>query len=102
MFHGKTHRHELIYRQTNAVTEVLFIEARTQAQALDDILASTGKLAGPLHGLPISLKDCFITPPHPSAIGIAAYANEPTTPDQESTIVALLRSLGAVAYVKTK
>ena len=84
------------------MTEVLFVEARAQAQALDDLLANTGKLLGPLHGLPISLKDCFITPPHPSTIGIAAYANQATTPDQESTIVDLLRSLGAVAYVKTK
>lgn len=54
-----------------------------------------------MHGLPISLKDCFITPPHPSSIGIACYANEPTEGQQESVLVSILRKLGAVLYVKT-
>ena len=59
----------------------------------------TGQLVGPLHGLPISLKDCFPTPPHPSSIGMAAYANQPTT--TEAVLVSVLRSLGAVFYIKT-
>lgn len=88
--------------KTNCLTEILFAEARAQAKALDTHLATTSRVVGPLHGLPISLKDCFITPPHPSSIGIAAFANGATTADQESTLPALLRSLGAVAYVKTK
>jgi amidase len=54
---------------------------------------------GPLHGLPISLKDCFITAPHPSSIGMAAFANEPLQPD--TLLVTILRDLGAIFYVKT-
>ncbi len=84
---------------TNCVTEVLFAEAIERARLLDEYLADNGRTIGPLHGLPISLKDCFITAPHPSSIGMAAYANEPLETD--TLIVTLLRDLGAVFYVKT-
>jgi amidase len=81
------------------LTEILFAEARQRAGFLDHYLAEHGKPIGPLHGLPISLKDCFITPPHPSSVGIAAFANEPLA--SETLLVTILRDLGAVFYVKT-
>ncbi|KAL2429753.1 Acetamidase [Exophiala dermatitidis] len=84
---------------TNCVTEVLYPEAMERAKYLDDYLARTGKTIGPLHGLPISLKDCFITAPHPSSNGMACFANEPT--EKDSLLVTILRDLGAVFYVKT-
>ena len=84
---------------TNCVTEVLFAEALERAKYLDDYQAKNGKTVGPLHGLPISLKDCFITAPHPSSIGMAAYANEPL--EKDTLIVTMLRNLGAVFYIKT-
>lgn len=79
---------------TNCLTEVLYPEAMERAQYLDDYLARTGKTIGPLHGLPVSLKDSFITAPHPSSIGMAIYANEATTKD--SALTNILRGLGAV------
>lgn len=84
---------------TNCLTEVLYPEAMERAQYLDHYLAKNGKTIGPLHGLPISLKDSFIVPPHPASIGMAAYANEPL--DKETLIVTMLRNLGAVFYCKT-
>ena len=84
---------------TNCVTEVLYAEAEERAKYLDEYLEKHGRTIGPLHGLPISLKDCFITAPHPASIGIAAFANEPL--QQDTLIVTLLRNLGAVFYVKT-
>ena len=89
----------LTYYQTNCLTEILFPEALERAKFLDDYLAEKGVTVGPLHGLPISLKDCFITAPHPSSIGMAAFANEPLQAD--TLLVTLLRDLGAVFYVKT-
>lgn len=55
--------------QTNCVTEVLYPEAMERAKYLDDYLVNTGRTIGPLHGLPISLKDCFVTAGHPSSNG---------------------------------
>ncbi|KAH9224505.1 acetamidase-like protein [Leptodontidium sp. 2 PMI_412] len=84
---------------TNCLTEILFPEAIARAKSLDEHLEKTGKVIGPLHGLPISLKDCMITPPHPSSLGMACYANEAT--DEETVLVSVLAKLGAVFYVKT-
>ena len=84
---------------TNCLTEVLYAEALERAQYLDEYMAQHGQPIGPLHGLPISLKDCFITAPHPSSIGMAAFANEPLQTD--TLLVKILRDLGAVFYVKT-
>ena len=84
---------------TNCLTEVLYAEALERAKYLDDYLEKNGKTIGPLHGLPISLKDCFITAPHPSSIGMAAYANEPL--EKDTLIVTLLRNMGAIFYAKT-
>lgn len=81
------------------MSEVLYPEALQRAQFLDDYIQTHGKTIGPLHGLPISLKDCFITAPHPSSIGMAAFANEPL--QQDTLIVTILRELGAVFYVKS-
>ncbi len=45
--------------QVNCLTEIFFDEGLARAAELDRILAETGKPVGPLHGLPISLKDNF-------------------------------------------
>jgi amidase len=43
--------------QTNCLTEIFIDRALERAAWLDEMLRSTGKVVGPLHGLPISLKD---------------------------------------------
>ena len=44
---------------TNCLTEIFFQDAIARAEELDKYLAETGQPVGPLHGLPISLKDSF-------------------------------------------
>jgi len=77
----------------------MFDFALSRAKELDAHFSKTGKTVGPLHGLPISLKDNFDVKGYPSSVGFCAWALEPAS--QDSTLVGMLHELGAVAYVKT-
>lgn len=44
----------------NCLTEIMFDEALARARECDEYLEKEGKVLGPLHGLPISLKVCAI------------------------------------------
>lgn len=84
---------------TNCLTDFFPTEAITIAKSLDDHLRKTGKLIGPLHGLPISLKDNFNIVGKDSTVGFASLVNQPAA--YNSTLVEVLESLGAVRYCKT-
>ncbi|KAI5865241.1 amidase signature domain-containing protein [Durotheca rogersii] len=83
----------------NCVTETYFDQALIRATELDEHLQTKGETVGPLHGLPVSLKDQFNLKGVDSTIGYAAWAGK--KPEEESTLVRLLRNAGAVFYVKT-
>lgn len=80
------------------MTATLFPEAITAAKALDETFARTGKVVGPLHGVPMSLKDNINVKGIPTTLGFVCWANEKS--ENNSFIVDLLRELGAVVYVK--
>lgn len=44
---------------TGCLTEIFFERALKRARELDEYLAKTGRVVGPLHGLPVSIKDRF-------------------------------------------
>lgn len=83
----------------NCVTEIYFDEAIARARELDAYLKREGKTVGPLHGLPISLKDQFNIPGLDTTIGYVSRVNQPAT--EPSTLVKLLLDAGAVLYVKS-
>ncbi|KAI9741290.1 MAG: putative amidase [Cirrosporium novae-zelandiae] len=83
----------------NCATEIYFDEGMKIAKQLDDFYEKESRTIGPLHGLPISFKDQFQLKGVDSTIGYIAYANKPASED--STLVSLLRSAGAVPYIKT-
>ncbi|KAI8716784.1 Amidase [Fusarium sp. LHS14.1] len=83
---------------TNCLTETFFDQAESRAQQLDE-LRQEGKLAGPLHGLPVSLKDTFHIVGTQATIGLVAYLDEFSKTN--SPLVEILLSLGAVPFVKT-
>lgn len=76
----------------------MFDEARERALFLDNLRAQ-GKLAGPLHGLPISIKDNFNYKGVDSTIGMISFLDEKAS--ENSPLVNILLDLGAVIYVKT-
>jgi len=68
--------------------------ALAQAKALD-----AGPVRGPLHGLPIGVKDIIDTADLPTAYGSAAYTGH--RPAWDAAVVALARDAGAVILGKT-
>jgi Asp-tRNA(Asn)/Glu-tRNA(Gln) amidotransferase A subunit family amidase len=72
--------------------------ALTQARALDELRLS-GRAIGPLHGVPVGLKDIFDTADMPTECGSVLYAGR--TPSRDATVTAMLRAAGAVIMGKT-
>lgn len=62
-------------------------------------MARTGKTLGPLHGLPVSLKDNFNLKGLDATVGFISHVDSPATYD--STLATLLEEAGAVFYVKS-
>lgn len=85
--------------QTNCLSDVFFEEAIAQAKSLDEHLERTGQVVGPLHGLPISLKDNFNVKGKDSTVGFTSLVGKPV--EYNSTLVDILEKLGAVRYCKT-
>ena len=73
--------------------------ARARADELDAALARNGELTGPLHGIPVLVKDCVETSDIPTTFGSAAI--EGYTPERDAVIVRKLRDAGAVILAKT-
>ncbi len=85
--------------QVNCLTEICFDEAITLAEKLDADFKRTGKLVGPLHGLPVSIKDHVDVAGLRSNLGYCALAdNKPT---EDAVLVKALRAAGAIVFVKT-
>ena len=74
-------------------------DALEVAKALDAEFARTGRLTGPLHGIPFAIKDQFDTFDMRSTSGAAAhYTND--RPPADAAIVARLRKAGAIILAK--
>ena len=72
--------------------------ALTQARAADRA-RQEGKALGPLHGIPVGVKDIFDTADMPTENGTILHSGR--RPTQDATAVALLRAAGAVIMGKT-
>jgi Asp-tRNA(Asn)/Glu-tRNA(Gln) amidotransferase A subunit family amidase len=72
--------------------------ARAQARAADEWRRS-GRALGPLHGVPVGIKDIIDTADMPTENGSVLYAGR--TPSRDAAVVARLRAAGAVIMGKT-
>lgn len=82
----------------NAIVTVDEAGARAAAQAADDARAKGAEL-GPLHGLPITVKDSYETAGLRTVCGMPGLAGN--VPTQDAEAVERLRSSGAVIIGKT-
>lgn len=91
-------RIEEVNPQLNAVVQLSAETAQAQALKADQELAC-GNLLGPLHGIPMTIKDSFDTEAVISTGGTKGRAN--FVPLQDATVVARLRAAGAILLGKT-
>jgi amidase len=92
-------RYEKVNPAVNAVVRTNLEAARTRARELDRLLKA-GIPAGPLHGLPMTIKDTFDVDGMPATAGAPEYANRPAR-TADAVAVARLRDAGAVIWGKT-
>jgi aspartyl-tRNA(Asn)/glutamyl-tRNA(Gln) amidotransferase subunit A len=82
----------------DAFITVMKAQARAQAAQLD-AEQKAGKLRGPLHGVPVAIKDIIDTAGARTTGGSALF--EDRVPEEDATVVARLKSAGAVIIGKT-
>jgi amidase len=73
--------------------------AAAEAKALDRAFAEKGKLCGPLHGIPVLVKDNIDVAGLPTTGGTATLVG--WMPPEDATIIAKLRAAGAIILAKT-
>ncbi|APA08584.1 hypothetical protein sscle_04g033540 [Sclerotinia sclerotiorum 1980 UF-70] len=102
------HRAALAHQLVNCLHEIFFDGAISEAQKLDDYFAEHKKPVGPLHGLPVSLKDQFHVKGVETTMGyvgwIGTFEGKKGTGKErvfESEMVKELRNLGAIMFCKT-
>lgn len=76
----------------------MFQSALKRATELDEHLSRTGTTIGPLHGLPISVKDCVHLTGTPSTVGYTAWADKL---EDDAFLCKIFRDAGAIFHVKT-
>ncbi|KIL69168.1 hypothetical protein M378DRAFT_184407 [Amanita muscaria Koide BX008] len=89
----------LAHETTNCLTEVMFESARKQAKTLDDEFSATGKLRGPLHGVPVSIKDQYDIAGVDTSLGFSQWTNKPAK--ENCSLADQFITAGAVPFVKT-
>ncbi|KIL93642.1 amidase [Fusarium avenaceum] len=98
--HAFCKRAAVAHQLTNSLTEIFFEKALDQARSLDAYFNETGKTKGPLHGLPISLKDMINVKGEFGTMGFVSFLKEPAAAEN-SVIVDVLGNAGAIFFCKT-
>ncbi|KAN0066365.1 hypothetical protein ACQY0O_000459 [Thecaphora frezii] len=86
--------------RTNCITEVNLEQALIRANELDRLFQETGKLVGPLHGVPVSIKEHYNVKGVPLSLGFTSWFSK-SVPTESASVVLLAEHLGAVPFVKT-
>ncbi|GAB3791922.1 hypothetical protein GCM10028819_01240 [Spirosoma humi] len=74
-------------------------KALTEARRLDSLYKATGKLVGPLHGIPIIVKDNYDTYDMPTTNGTLAMKK--SIPPDDAFVIKRIREAGAIIIAKS-
>ncbi|KDQ16935.1 hypothetical protein BOTBODRAFT_64460 [Botryobasidium botryosum FD-172 SS1] len=94
-----TRRAITAHEKNNCLTEILFTQAFVEAEELDREFQATKKVRGPLHGVPMTVKDIFDVKGFDSTIGFTSFANKPA--DDDAYLIKLIRQSGGIIFAKT-
>ncbi|KAJ7288192.1 general amidase [Mycena rebaudengoi] len=89
----------IAHQLTNCLTEIFVERTVERAKSLDEHLSRTGTVVGPLHGLPISLKDQFTIKGLETIMGYVSWIGRYA--DSDCVLVQILYECGAVPFVRT-
>ncbi|TVY76144.1 putative amidase [Lachnellula suecica] len=92
-------RAALAQKLTNCITEALPSRALERAKYLDEYLKTNGKPIGPLHGIPISVKEHISMKGLDINAGFICWVGN--TAIEDAHILQILWNAGAVFYVRT-
>ncbi len=84
--------------KVNAVTVVLGEQALRRARRADEEVAA-GAALGPLHGVPVTIKESIDLKGTPTTHGVAAYKD--CMPERDAPVVAHLKRAGAIPIART-
>tara|TARA_X000000950_G_scaffold289191_1_gene410606 strand:- start:1261 stop:2721 length:1461 start_codon:yes stop_codon:yes gene_type:complete len=88
-----------VNKTINAVIKTDLERARQHANALDRMRAD-GKILGPLHGLPMTIKDTFDVDNMPATAGAPEFANR-ARPVEDANVVMRVKASGGLIWGKT-
>lgn len=99
VFKAFAKRATIAHQLTNCALELFVDEGLERAKSLDEYYAKNGKTVGPLHGLPISLKEQMN---YKGKITHGGYVSQiGNIPEKHAPSAEILERLGAVFYVRT-
>lgn len=99
VFKAFAKRGTIAHQFTNCALDLFPEEGLKRAEYLDEYYAKNGKTIGPLHGLPISLKEQMN---YKGKITHGGYVSKiDNIPETHSITTQILENLGAVFYVRT-
>ncbi|KAI5965071.1 hypothetical protein KGF57_000864 [Candida theae] len=99
VFQAFAKRAVLAHQFTNCAVEFFIDEGLARAKELDEYFKTHGKTVGPLHGLPISLKEHISLKGRIGHSGIVSLLDN--IADKDAITATVLYKLGAVYYVRT-
>jgi fatty acid amide hydrolase len=91
-------RLEQLHAQLNALVVQRFAAARREAD-IADARRSRGSDLGPLHGVPVTVKECFLLEGTATTLGVVTATRQPSSCD--GPLVQRLRSAGAIVLGKS-
>ncbi len=91
-------RIEAVNPKVNAVTVVLEEQSLDQARRADDAVAAGAEL-GPLHGVPVTIKESIDLEGSATTHGVVAYKD--CLPERDAPVVAHLKRAGAIPVART-